>query len=373
MTNFILHIGRHKTGTSTLQKFLADNRRELQELGYFYPPTRHPSRIAHHDIAQAFASGASTQSSESAPEQSEAVRRLADDVKGIKEAVLLSSEAFQNAHPPAMARYFKPTHTRIIVYVREQVDYIVSAYQQRVHARDHFLPLDVSAKALTTDFDAFLGKWEQAFGKENLEVRVYDRSSLKGGDIVTDFLEVLGIRDTDALTFDSADQNPSIGGSLLEFKRHLNACNLSDVHHGRLYRALSKIAASDARFRRKPLLDSATAQKVRESVAESNQRVFDRYFEGKNVFASNTVVPAKPDNVNYASELREIMSALQKIEPLVFKQLCGALARKLPETSRILELQQRSPEINYLSANKMLLDLLRDERGTGPELVRAGA
>ena len=37
----ILHIGTHKTGTSSLQLFCRNNRKALLEHGIFYPKTSH--------------------------------------------------------------------------------------------------------------------------------------------------------------------------------------------------------------------------------------------------------------------------------------------------------------------------------------------
>jgi len=47
MKTVYLHIGLHKTGTSTIQFFLANNREKLAELGYLYPF----KQVAHHNLA----------------------------------------------------------------------------------------------------------------------------------------------------------------------------------------------------------------------------------------------------------------------------------------------------------------------------------
>ena len=42
-----IHIGPHKTGTSSIQGFLKENRAELLRYGYFVPPKRRPITVRH--------------------------------------------------------------------------------------------------------------------------------------------------------------------------------------------------------------------------------------------------------------------------------------------------------------------------------------
>ena len=58
MPKLLLHIGTHKTGTTSIQRFCGANRDALRERGIWYPPAdvgKFPSHYAHHRIAHAIA------------------------------------------------------------------------------------------------------------------------------------------------------------------------------------------------------------------------------------------------------------------------------------------------------------------------------
>ena len=48
----VLHIGRHKTGTTSIQKFLHANSDELKSYGLYYPKNTYPNKFAHHDLVK---------------------------------------------------------------------------------------------------------------------------------------------------------------------------------------------------------------------------------------------------------------------------------------------------------------------------------
>jgi len=360
MANFILHIGRHKTGTSSLQKFLSDNRTLLKERGYHYPFPPHRSRIAHHDVASIFGAKRRSTQVELDSEELATIQEVLRDAANSRgsEQVLLSSEGFQNAVPTLVGKYFEPGRTKIIVYIREQVEYLISAYQQKVQANQHYLPIQDSVRGLLTHYDEFLLGWEKVFGRENLKVRVYARQHLKNQDVVVDFLDALGISDTAGFSFSLEDQNPSIGGSLLEFKRHLNACNLESVHQGRLYRVLSAIASNNLRYRQKPYLKPNLVEDIRQTCAASNRRVFDKYFGGEDVFSCSITKPVAPVKADYAADVLDILNQLRTQDPLVFAQISNRLRAVLPELTPILRLQKASPELNVLSSSMGILNFL---------------
>ena len=93
MTIFI-HIGIPKTGTTTLQRFAAANRKRLRPLGLWYPSLREIGSIrhfGHHDIARTLAGEKGSQLSPAGlVEFFEYFNRKKDETKD----VLLSSEFF---------------------------------------------------------------------------------------------------------------------------------------------------------------------------------------------------------------------------------------------------------------------------------------
>ena len=276
---FLLHIGRHKTGTSTLQRFLYQNRERLEKCGFYYPISG-LTGLAHHDIARHFFGRARERfSDEERAAHAQCVRALIEEIKENREIVLLSSEGFQNCNPKPIEQVFHAGQTKIIVYIREQSEYLISAYQQKVQATSYFASLEQFAREFNVNYDVFLQHWEGSFGRDNITARLYGRTLLKGGDIVEDFCDAAGIPNSLELNRPSADQNPSIGGALLELKRLLNALEIAKNTDPALYKVFSILALRNADWRQRPILSPETLQAIRQASRASNARVFERYPE----------------------------------------------------------------------------------------------
>ena len=58
-SRLIMHVGPHKTATTTFQHFLFDQRKQLSEKGICYPVIRrfHPNKINHNDLATSMVAG----------------------------------------------------------------------------------------------------------------------------------------------------------------------------------------------------------------------------------------------------------------------------------------------------------------------------
>jgi hypothetical protein len=314
---FLLHIGRHKTGTSSLQRFLYRNREQLEKYGFYYPMSG-LTGLAHHDIARHFYGRALERfPAEERHTHAQCVHALFEEIEGRHETVLLSSEGFQNCNPNSIEQFFPTGQTKIIVYIREQSEYLVSAYQQKVQATNYFASLEEFSQEFKVNYDVFLQKWERSFGLGNVTARLYGRSHLKGGDIVEDFCDAAGIPNSLELHRPSADQNPSIGGALLEFKRFLNTLDAPKNTDTALYKAFSILASRSAEWRQRPFLSPETLQSLRQVSRASNARVFERYPEMSEGFGhpeaggqSDTAHVVSAEAIfEVAEQLTELLSA----------------------------------------------------------------
>lgn len=239
----ILHIGRHKTGTSALQLYLAAHRdafaREgivVPTFGCFDEPDADPEdRVAHHRIAQDCQSGA---------EDALAgwQRRIAEAAE-TAETVILSSEAFQNLNDlTAIRQLFPGYYVEVVCYLREYLDYAVSAYLQEVKKVGLFCSFHHFERTFSPDLQRFTRQWETFANR--CHWRLYDRSRLRGGDVVGDFLHTAGLPDFGGERH--AATNPRIGGSLLGFKLMANGAGL---HSRSLARRVTDIAADHSDYR----------------------------------------------------------------------------------------------------------------------------
>ena len=199
-----LHVGQHKTGTTWIQNVLDHNRARLAERGVCYPDL---GACHGWPLVFLFARGDDIDrlgpmigqrrrhSNPRRKAQNLAVLNAAlDDPKWRK--IVISGEQLCDmlrwnevrALRDALER--EGTEIRVIFYAREPLGYAASMTQQRLKAG---LTLDeLREEPPTPDYRRRLQKYFRFFGRENVEIRVYDRKRLKDGDVLADFMDAIG-------------------------------------------------------------------------------------------------------------------------------------------------------------------------------------
>jgi len=324
-SSITIHIGRNKTGTSSLQQSLAAGRERLEELGFVYPrPGANHNFLASYFRHKRRPLG----DAELAATVEQRAERLRRTIAGRRTGVILSSEALQTARPRQVAEWVgDAAPVRIVIYIREQLDWLASFYQQAVKARLVTAQIDAFAEGYDPDYLAVLAPWEKAFGRDNLVVRVYDRDRLVGGDVVADFLSVVGL-DAAAVPSVSDDANPSIGGALLEAKRRVNGLGIEEAAlRAATYAPLRRLVIDHPEYRAKPAVPPAFAERFRARYAASNIAVAERYFDGKPLFRPRGHVPA--DGFGEAEvevALARLVAATEAADPAMAAEIRRRLA-----------------------------------------------
>lgn len=219
-----LHIGCHKTGTTSIQHTLAENTEALAARGltYFYR-----NRRTGENRAPRLHSWLRPVDEESLVPRGMGVaepERLAQELAGCGGDVVVSSENFSFLfEEERIAELYAPLAAvfddiRVICYLRRQDRHVVSHHQEgakpfRKPEYDLFgyspraIPPWDPAHDLYLDYHRRLSRWAGVFGKESLALSVFDRALLRDGDVVSDFLHILGVTDFDRI----ADHNVSLG------------------------------------------------------------------------------------------------------------------------------------------------------------------
>ena len=285
-----VHIGRNKTGTATVQRALQAGRQILKRNGFHYPK----GRPAHHYLAQHLA-GKTPRGASGGVERAKWAGELAERIASSDRDIVLSSEFLMRVEPSALAAWLGKEAT-VVVYIREQVDYLASCYQQGIKMgipRGDFASyLAIPSTVADGYYLPFLRAWEDVFGRDNLVVRVYDRERLVEGDIVADFLSVLGV-DGAADLGDRDDRNPSAGGPLLEALRRINTLDFEELRRRRAINApLADLALGDPAYRAKQPIPPDVVAALRDRFAEDNAAVSARYFDGGPLFAPRPIPAA---------------------------------------------------------------------------------
>ncbi|ARC87511.1 hypothetical protein [Rhodovulum sp. MB263] len=246
----VLHIGRHKTGTSAVQRYLAGHRAAYAREGIVVPdfggdegPEAEPAdRAAHHRIALDCCSGPVEEARRRADAADGWRARLAGAAEG-GHTLVLTSEAFQNCFDFAALRVLCRDHyVEMVCYLREYLDYALSAYAQEVKKAGLYSGFFEFERGFNPQLGRFVARWETFANR--CHWRLYDCSRLAEGDVVQDFLATAGLPDFGGDRYQS--ENPRLGGSLLGFKLLANGAGL---HSLRLARALEPLAAARSDFR----------------------------------------------------------------------------------------------------------------------------
>lgn len=252
----VLHIGRHKTGTSSVQRYLSKNREALKRDGVLYPDLGILSgriEIAHHELALAINRGDTSAIEVFLGE----IERQQNEANS--STLVLSSESFQNIiDASSIKEIFSGHNLYPICYVREIVGYYCSSYAQFIHANNYFADPYSYLKMFDTRLGEFVSKW-YGFSKNSC-FRYFNNNFLKGGDVVQDFCCHADIPYYPSTVLDEWERNVSIGGNLLYFKLLCNAFGgLSEDS----YYALSDLAGKKKSFREKICVPGQTQSELR--------------------------------------------------------------------------------------------------------------
>ncbi|MGE0531978.1 MAG: hypothetical protein AB7G40_09445 [Hyphomonadaceae bacterium] len=234
----------------------------MRQFGFLYPGLG----LDHADIVQAI-NGADNDVAQVV---------LAEAHSTPADGIIISSEGLSNLKPSRVREWFSDFHVEIIVYLREQADAFISAYQQDVKGHLESASFAEYAARYLVDYHVFLSRWANVFGRKNLHVRIYDRSELVGGDVVSDFLALLGINDVTGFACNGPDLNPSLAGAPLEAKRRLNyLCDPRSEYKllEATYAYLMEAAASDPANRGRMPVDEDLVEAIRARHAPSNEAV----------------------------------------------------------------------------------------------------
>jgi len=297
----ILHIGRAKSGTSTLQRYLTAQREHLAAQGICYPESGTGGRFAHHDLAHTCRSLIPF-----SPRLREMRTAFEAEIAPF-DSIIVSSEAFQNlilthnlyaffggstAGPLKSLLYWgapalreRPYNIRVICYIREYMELACSSYTQRVHATGFVGTLeDYCRQHFRRPLSSLVQLWRR-YADESFFL-YYERKRLLDQDIVADFFAHAGL--IPPAPSSSQDANPSISGNLLAFKLLVNR---SGCHSMALYNAFSRLARLDARYRGKIFVSDALAGVLRAGdrgynaqLSELVGEIENHSFEGGNRF-----------------------------------------------------------------------------------------
>ncbi len=211
--NVLLHIGVEKTGTTSIQRALADKRQEFAAQGILYP------QLFGNDNQMEIAVAAmederkdelrlaelGRQDCDIATYRDRLIARLREEVAASDfHTVVLSNEHCHSRlnRPDCVERLkwligeaIPNANVRVVVYVRRQDSLAVSLNSTRVRLGGKGPLFPPIGQPLPTYFayGDLLDRYADVFGADALRVRVFQKDRLHGGDVVPDFFHTAGL------------------------------------------------------------------------------------------------------------------------------------------------------------------------------------
>jgi hypothetical protein len=188
-----IHIGTHKTGTTSLQYFLHLNRDLLLKSGILYPKTGVPDKhnlYGQHQLAWVLLE-------DKLYWDDDIWFRLKEECEKKRPGkIIISSEGFENLEQPGIERLKEMLHSdniKIIFYLRSYLGFMKSLYFE-VMKKNQFsgnFKDFIILKYSRLDYDSYLVKWSAIFGEENIILRLYDEIESNTG-LIKDFCSIIG-------------------------------------------------------------------------------------------------------------------------------------------------------------------------------------
>lgn len=356
MSIVYLCIGTMKTGTTALQNFMRNNPAALKKQGFCYPYMnmgsirRIRNRNAHFMIHRPEHKNDNIQQ-----RCYQKLQRLAKTYPNI----VLSEELIW--HHSVKIGHFWPDvlekvnaagcQLKVIVYLRRQDDIIQSLWNQSVKLGwrlsvtfEDYIRLK-KYRYFPLDYYKQLKNIEEVIGKENLIVRVYENGQFEGEEhtLISDFMQILGLRMTDGFMLEERVRNPSLSGNFLEMKRIINSVpeykNMTEDFMAYTIQIAGFEQNKDKHLPKQSFFSYKDQLAFLERYAESNRKVAEEYLGREDGILFREPVEELPlyqvDQETLLQDMLVLTTALfckqqQKIDQLeeqINKQLSARLTR----------------------------------------------
>lgn len=335
-----LHIGTHKTGTTSIQRFCAAHRDELRRAGVFYPSTgigAFPDHYAHHRVAHAIAGRDAEFDASHAREFFDRVR--SEMVDG--ERCLISAEPMyrhvlgtgdddaERDDPAGFDAYVDQVRecigefdVTVIVMLRRQDLFLESLYAEHILSTGYTRGVEAFAtdRGALLDYEQRLATWSKRFD-DQLSIRVFEPAHFDG-PIERLFVEWLGVEWSDDFRV-GARRNVTMPRALIEFKRMMNFHGQGSAVNTTYRRWLEWFAASDAVKHLPDLgryyLQPADRTRIMAEYESGNRRLAERYLGQARLFRDSI----DEDLRRYVDRPRLTDREYRKLSRLLFRQIAA--------------------------------------------------
>ncbi len=216
-----IHVGPHKTGTTTIQRGLVANQAVLKKMGYHYPDKIGYVYDGHHNLVF------DINEMEKFSPILGGLKELVDFANSTKGNIIISSETFDNitTRPPLeklQTAFGKTFDIHIIGYFRPQDELLQSYWKTNVRFQGVMENFDVWLSQALSEFDflkfdEWLSIFLDVFGRDNVHFNIYNPGS---DDLLFSFLKTCGISEFENFSSPKRE-NVSLKSLTFELTRRL--------------------------------------------------------------------------------------------------------------------------------------------------------
>ena len=293
--NAIVHIGWHKTGTTSIQQFLGINRDLLLERGFDCRDFLTSFNRIDHVLfclapAQEFMNPIKTlkllhkYGIRMLPEAKNRVAKFEHELdeqlkKNPDVTYIISSETLKDMFQTSeqiitLDSWLKSRFSsiRYVAYVRRQDTYLESQYVQAVKNGAQMSLEEFGKKYLLQNYFQFANKWQENVGAESFNLRIFDPAHLTDNNSVSDFCNFAGIN-THGLRMPKR-ANAAVGTRAIKMAAWLHRQNFAKKLSPNKRHRLSKMFGQGAKVE----FSKEQRAEVLSANAESNELFHQTYF-----------------------------------------------------------------------------------------------
>jgi len=277
-----LHIGTHKTGTTSLQNFLYKNAKLLKKDNYDYLVSN-CTWCAHHALGWSFQGATQPISEYCSWSNYGVINYLEDEIKNspCDNFIISSENLYQLKNMEFIKRFFdrfSQFEIKLILYLRNQVSFIESWYYELVRADYFKLNEDIADfienPRYNIDYSKELEKWKRFIKIENCFILNFHNEA-KNGNLINNFCNLIGIKNYISYKIPN-NVNEKTTFLQMQMLRKINARNLS---HKKWINERDKIL-KNAKYKidqKKVLINNSMKNQIEEKYKESNRILLDKY------------------------------------------------------------------------------------------------
>ncbi len=291
----ILHIGAHRTATTSVQRYMKRNSAALIKHGVFLP-----ENVGRHSALFNSVFDGERSVEDMARGLQEAIGQLDVPI----EKIILSDEDVSMRRKLGLLAQLREFYPVQVVYtLRRQDIWLESWYFQNVkwqwdsklrHATwEEFL--SQRKRFHWIEYDSHLAKLERLFGADNVTVNVFEKGQMPDGPVVA-FCNSIGLTDREDFS-DPPYMNASMSAEMVEFFRHLPLGELALKERTILRNALEQIDRDwlgNTAKQSERLMPLSERKAILQEYEEGNSRVAQRYFGRNELFLEPLPAPDVP-------------------------------------------------------------------------------